>query len=174
MSINVVSILCEVVRNPEILTPKTYVIGKFSVKYRKDPAKDAYSYFDVEAWGEKLVQKVQKFAQQGQMILITGKLDSSTWQDKETGKNRSKVFIVANDVISLDALIHPESNSNQETPSQHQLPTKRPYQKPSIEQDEGRVLVDSERDFANHKKEPPPPENDGQPWMPPENGEPPF
>lgn len=173
MSINTVSLLCEVVRDPEILTPKTYVIGKFSVKYRKDTAKEAYSYFDVVAWGEKLVQKVRKFVQQGQVILINGKLDSDSWQDKETGKNRSKTIIVANDVISLDALLHPEGNPNQEPPAQHQLPAKRPYQKPTFE-DEGKVILNSERDFANCRKEPAPVASNGQPWQPPENGEPPF
>ena len=31
-------------------------------------------------------------------VIVTGRLEQQTWQDKETGKNRSKVVLVADSV----------------------------------------------------------------------------
>lgn len=59
-------------------------------------------FFDVTAW-EKLAELMQQYTSKGSKVLVMGRLNQQTWEDKESGKKRSKVVIVANDVTFLDS-----------------------------------------------------------------------
>lgn len=59
-------------------------------------------FFDVTAW-EKLAELMSQYTSKGSKVLVMGRLNQQTWEDKESGKKRSKVVIVANDVTFLDA-----------------------------------------------------------------------
>lgn len=176
-NINLVIISGTVVGPPEISKPKTYQLGKFTLAVKNDPSKDTISYFDVEAWA-KTVEKVQEFVQQGKRVCVKGKLQRSSWDNKETGKKDYKFCIVANDISGDDdqdapaPTQQPDFMQDQPTtpPLQHQLPPKRTRQEP----EEGKVIVSSERDFANYKKEPAPTASTSGVWVPPLSGEPPF
>lgn len=46
-------------------------------------------YIDVDTWG-KAAQKAADTLRAGDFVLVTGRLKSSSWQDKKTGETRSK------------------------------------------------------------------------------------
>lgn len=58
-------------------------------------------FFDVTAW-EKLAELVSQHLSKGSKVLVEGRLRQDSWEDKDTGKKRSKVVVVANDVTFLD------------------------------------------------------------------------
>ena len=62
--------------------------------------KDKPNYFDVTVWGAQ-GENCARYLTKGRPVAIDGRLDWQEWQDKETGKNRSKVEIVADRVQFL-------------------------------------------------------------------------
>jgi single-strand DNA-binding protein len=61
---------------------------------------DKANYFDVTVWGAQ-GENCARYLSKGRPVAIDGRLEWSEWQDKETGKNRSKVEIVADTVQFL-------------------------------------------------------------------------
>lgn len=51
------------------------------------------SFFNCVAWG-KTGETINQYCRKGERIGIMGRLAQRTWQDKDTGKNRSTVEIV--------------------------------------------------------------------------------
>ncbi len=54
-------------------------------------------FFDVTAFGD-LAENVASSLVKGNRVTVTGRLDVDKWQDKETGANRTKVVIIADDI----------------------------------------------------------------------------
>jgi single-strand DNA-binding protein len=61
---------------------------------------DKANYFDVTVWGPQ-GENCARYLSKGRPVAIDGRLEWSEWADKETGKNRSKVEIVADTVQFL-------------------------------------------------------------------------
>ena len=61
---------------------------------------DKPNYFDVTVWGAQ-GENCARYLAKGRPVAIDGRLEWSEWADKETGKNRSKVEIVADAVQFL-------------------------------------------------------------------------
>jgi single-strand DNA-binding protein len=61
---------------------------------------DKPNYFDVTVWGAQ-GENCARFLSKGRPVAIDGRLEWSEWQDKDTGKNRSKVEVVADTVQFL-------------------------------------------------------------------------
>jgi single-strand DNA-binding protein len=61
---------------------------------------DKANYFDVTVWGAQ-GENCARYLAKGRPVAIDGRLEWSEWQDKDTGKNRSKVEIVADTVQFL-------------------------------------------------------------------------
>lgn len=57
-------------------------------------------FFDVIAW-EKIADTINNNLSKGAKILIEGRLQQETWDDKETGQKRSKVSVVCTSVEFL-------------------------------------------------------------------------
>ncbi len=55
--------------------------------------KEETTFIDCEAWG-KTGENIAKFFNKGRPIFIEGRLKLDTWQDKESGQNRSKMKVV--------------------------------------------------------------------------------
>lgn len=58
------------------------------------------SYFDVLIWGQT-AQNLQQYLTKGKKIAVCGYLKQDRWQDQQTGQNRSRIYIVAEDVQLL-------------------------------------------------------------------------
>ena len=61
---------------------------------------DKPNYFDVTVWGAQ-GENAARYLSKGRPVAIDGRLEWSEWADKDTGKNRSKVEIVADNVQFL-------------------------------------------------------------------------
>ena len=67
-----------------------------SYKGNSGEQQDQVSYFDCSAWG-KLGETIAQYAHKGSGILISGRLEQRSWEDKE-GQKRSRIEIVVDDV----------------------------------------------------------------------------
>lgn len=61
---------------------------------------DEASFFDVAIFG-KTAENLHHYLQKGKQVVIKGFLKQDRWQDKQTGENRSKISIVADEVQLL-------------------------------------------------------------------------
>jgi len=61
---------------------------------------DKPNYFDVKVWGAQ-GENCARYLAKGRPIAVDGRLDWSEWADKESGKNRQKVEIIADTVQFL-------------------------------------------------------------------------
>lgn len=101
-SINQVILMGRLTRDPETrTTPKGKSVTSFSIAVDRQTQDDQADFFDVTAW-EKLGELVSQYLSKGRRVLVQGRLQQSSWDDKETGKKRSKVDVVATDVTFLD------------------------------------------------------------------------
>ena len=107
-SVNKVFLIGRLTNDVEVrTTPNGKNVASFTlaVDRMQNAQKDGEStadFFDVTAW-DKLAEVLGQYTQKGSRIHVEGRLQQDTWEDKETGKKRSKVVINANDVTFLDA-----------------------------------------------------------------------
>lgn len=108
-SINQVILMGRLTRDPEMRTTTTgKSIASFSLAVDRQTQDDQADFFDVTAW-EKLGELASQYLSKGRRCLVQGRLRQDSWDDKETGKKRSKVEIVATDITFLDG---PNSGDN--------------------------------------------------------------
>jgi len=60
------------------------------------------TFVDCDAWG-KTAELMGKFFSKGRPVMIEGRLKMDTWQDKESGQNRSKLKVVIEDFYFVDS-----------------------------------------------------------------------
>ncbi|MBP6924915.1 single-stranded DNA-binding protein [Candidatus Saccharibacteria bacterium] len=51
------------------------------------------SFINCTAWG-RTGETIAKYVQKGRQLLVSGRLQQRTWQDKDTGKNRSAIDVI--------------------------------------------------------------------------------
>lgn len=100
--INQVILMGRLTRDPET---RTTASGKnvvsFSLAVDRVGQDDQADFFDVTAW-DKLGELVAQYLSKGRKALVQGRLRQDSWDDKETGKKRTSVSVVATDVTFLD------------------------------------------------------------------------
>lgn len=62
--------------------------------------KEEVTYVDITLWG-KLAEIAGEYLHKGKQVLIEGRLQLDTWDDKETGKKRSKLRVVGETMTML-------------------------------------------------------------------------
>ena len=89
-------------RDPELrVTPKGTAICQFSLavnrKWKDDQGeREETSFFDFEAWG-KSGELIAKYVPKGKQVYIEARAKQDSWDDKESGKKRTKIkFVVEN------------------------------------------------------------------------------
>ncbi len=101
-SINQVILMGRLTRDPEQrTTPSGKMVVSFSLAVDRGTQDDQADFFDVTAW-EKLGELVMQYLAKGRRVLVQGRLRQDSWDDKETGKKRSRIEVVASDVTFLD------------------------------------------------------------------------
>ena len=90
-------------RDPELRsTPNGSSVCSFSVAVNRTfrdsngEQKEDVSFIDCSAWG-KLGEMISQYAHKGSGVLVSGRLDQRSWDDKTTGQKRSRVEIVVED-----------------------------------------------------------------------------
>lgn len=101
-SINQVILMGRLTRDPEQRTTASgKTVVSFSIAVDRMGQDDSADFFDVTAW-EKLGELVMQYLGKGRRVLVQGRLRQDSWDDKETGKKRSRVEVTASDVTFLD------------------------------------------------------------------------
>mgnify|MGYP000250559280 CR=1 FL=1 len=100
--INQVILMGRLTRDPETRTTTSgKSVTSFSIAVDRVGQDDQADFFDVTAW-EKTGELVQQYLSKGRRVLVQGRLRQDSWEDKETGKKRSRVEVTATDVTFLD------------------------------------------------------------------------
>ena len=101
-SINQVILLGRLTRDPEQRTTNSgKTVVTFSLAVDRLGQDDQADFFDITAW-EKLGDLVVQYLSKGRRVLVQGRLRQDSWEDKDTGKKRSRVEVTATDVTFLD------------------------------------------------------------------------
>lgn len=80
-------------------TPSGTPVGEFGLginrkwKSESGEMKEEVSFFDCVCFG-KTAENIAQYFGKGGAIMIEGRLKQETWEDKQTGKNRSKVKVI--------------------------------------------------------------------------------
>lgn len=71
-------------------------------QYRTSDGEDVEEtcFVDVDAFG-RTAESVAQYMHRGSSVLVEGRLQQDRWQDRVTGKNRSRLFVVAHRVHFL-------------------------------------------------------------------------
>ena len=100
---NKVILMGNLTRDPETrTTPSGQSVTNFSLAVNRtwrnaDGAQqESVSYIDCVAWG-KPGEIIAQYLTKGRPVLVSGRLDQRSWDDKETGQKRSKVEVIVED-----------------------------------------------------------------------------
>ena len=104
---NQVSIIANLVRDPESFPMGEKQIAKFTVALRGRSDKDP-TFIDVEAFNQ-VADIVMNHLQKGSKIGLNAYLKQDRWQSKD-GQARTKIKLIARDVTFLDRIKSPEGN----------------------------------------------------------------
>ena len=100
--INQVILMGRLTRDPDMRTTASGKnVTSFSLAVDRQGQDDQAAFFAVTAW-EKTGELVNQYLSKGRRCLVQGRLRQDSWEDKDTGKKRSRVEVVAFDVTFLD------------------------------------------------------------------------
>ncbi len=71
-------------------------------KDRNDQWQDRTEWHSVVAW-QRLAEIVGEYVRKGSKLYIEGKLQTSTWEDMQSGRRKYRTEIVARDIVLLGA-----------------------------------------------------------------------
>ena len=115
-SYNKVTLMGNLTRDPELKTTKKGAsvaeLGLALSRVRTDDQgnrREETTFVDVIAWG-KTAENCARFLSKGRGVLLEGRLQLDTWQDKQTGEKRSKLRVIADHVQFLGS--HQEGGSD--------------------------------------------------------------
>ena len=100
MAYNRVILLGNLTADPETrTTPSGQSVTTFSLAItrqwndRDGQRQESTDFINCTAWGPR-GETIAKYVQKGRQLLVGGRLQQRTWQDKDTGKNRSAIDVV--------------------------------------------------------------------------------
>ena len=103
-SYNRVTLMGNLTRQPELRKTKTgAAVTELGLALNRvwpgenGQKQEETTYVDVTVWGRAAENAVQ-YLQKGRSVLIEGRLQMETWQDKQTGQDRTKLKVVADSV----------------------------------------------------------------------------
>lgn len=97
---NTVTVTGNMTRDPELqYTQAGLAVTKFGVAWntKNREGKETVGFFDVVCWRD-LAENVAESLEKGVRVVIHGRLDHQTWEDRNGGGKRSKVEIIADEV----------------------------------------------------------------------------
>jgi single-strand DNA-binding protein len=100
-NLNKVMLIGNLTRDPELRhTPSGKTVSEIGLAINRTWTNDQgqkqedTTFVDVTLWGRQ-AEVVQQYVTKGSPIYIEGRLQLDTWDDKETGKKRSKLRVIA-------------------------------------------------------------------------------
>lgn len=108
-SVNKVILIGNVGKDPEVkYTPSGVALAKFSLatnekfKDKSGEWQERTEWHNVLAW-QRLAEVVGEYVQKGTKLFIEGRLQTSSWEDRNSGEKKYRVEIVARDIVLLGA-----------------------------------------------------------------------
>ena len=99
-SLNKVMLIGNLTRDPEVrYTPKGTAVTDIGLAVNRNYSTDSgerreeTTFVDVTLWGRQ-AEIAGQYMKKGRPIYIEGRLQMDTWQDKQTGQNRSRLKVV--------------------------------------------------------------------------------
>lgn len=105
-NINTVIISGNLTRDPEIkYIPSGTALAMLGIassrSYKKDEQwMESTTFVDVKIWG-KAAEAICGKLKKGHPVLIQGRLETESWDDKQTGQKRTKMVVVADGAFPL-------------------------------------------------------------------------
>jgi single-strand DNA-binding protein len=106
-SVNKVILVGNVGQDPEVkYTASGVPVAKLCVatnerfKDRNDQWQDRTEWHTVVAW-QRLAEIVGEYVRKGSKLYVEGKLQTSTWEDRQNGGKKYRTEIVARDIVLL-------------------------------------------------------------------------
>ena len=108
MAFNKVVLLGNLTADPETrTTPSGQNVTSFSLAVNRTwndasgQRQEETSFINCTAWGPR-GETIAKYVGKGRQLLVSGRLQQRSWDDKETGKKRSRILVTASDITFLD------------------------------------------------------------------------
>jgi single-strand DNA-binding protein len=106
-SVNKVILVGNLGKDPEVkYTPSGVPVAKFSLatneryKDKSGEWQDRTEWHNIVAW-QRLAEIVGEYVKKGSKIYIEGRLQTSSWEDKQSGEKKYRTEIVAQDLVLL-------------------------------------------------------------------------
>jgi single-strand DNA-binding protein len=106
-SVNKVILVGNVGQDPEVkYTASGVPVAKVSIATnerftdKNDQWQDRTEWHSVVAW-QRLAEMVGEYVRKGSKLYIEGKLQTSSWEDKQSGERKYRTEIVARDIVLL-------------------------------------------------------------------------
>jgi single-strand DNA-binding protein len=129
-SVNKVILVGNVGKDPEVRYSQSGTpVANFSLatnerfKDRNDEWQDRTEWHNIVAW-QRLAEIVGEYVAKGSKVYIEGKLQTTSWEDRQSGERKYRTEIVARDLL----LLGPRENSG----GDHQRPTHNENQDPTL------------------------------------------
>lgn len=108
-SLNKVTLIGNLGKDPELsYTPSGVAVAKFSVatnerwKDQEGNLQEHTEWHNIVAW-RKLAEICGQYLKKGSKVYLEGKLQTRSWDDKNTGVKRYSTEVIADDLIMLDS-----------------------------------------------------------------------
>jgi single-strand DNA-binding protein len=107
MSVNKVILVGRLGKDPEVkTTPSGQTVAKFSLatdeKFtnRSGERQERTEWHNIVVWG-KLADICGQYLQKGKLVFIEGRIQTDSWDDKETGQKKYRTEIICSDMKML-------------------------------------------------------------------------
>jgi single-strand DNA-binding protein len=80
-------------------------VAKFSLatnSFVKDSQGDKTTWHNITCF-DKIAELVSEYLGKGSKVYIDGRIENSSWEDKQTGEKKYRSEIIVNDIIFLDS-----------------------------------------------------------------------
>ena len=108
-SVNKVILVGNVGQDPEVkYTASGVPVAKVSLatnerfKDRNEQWQDRTEWHSIVAW-QRLAEIVGEYVRNGTKLYVEGKLQTSSWEDQQSGERKHRTEIVARDIVLLDS-----------------------------------------------------------------------
>ena len=106
-SVNKVILVGNVGKDPEVkYTPSGVALAKFSLatneryKDKSGEWQDRTEWHNILAW-ERLAEIVGEYVHKGTKLYVEGRLQTSSWEDRQSGDKKYRTEIVARDIVLM-------------------------------------------------------------------------
>jgi single-strand DNA-binding protein len=106
-SVNKVTLLGTLGRDPEVkYTPSGTAVAKFSMatndRYKDKDGnwQDRTEWHNIVAW-QRTAEIIGEYVKKGDRLYLEGKLQTSSWEDKQSGEKKYRTEIVVNDIVLI-------------------------------------------------------------------------